>query len=978
MCRRHLFSVLLILTLGLASSASAQDWDIEIPSTPKPPTIDGQVDGIWSIAPVQYITITVNGSFDSPEDCSGSWQAMWDGENLYVIVDINDTELYNDSGSAYQDDSVEFYFDGGNSKGPGAPLADDDRQYTFGWTADDIQGTNQETARVEFAQVDTETGWRIEIQFPWTSLTDVSPAVDNLIGIDCFYNDDDDGGDTREAQISTFAGSGDDWQVPANWGTGILVRGSSENASAVYPKDQAVDVPREVVLEWTPGEFASTHDVYFGAVFEDVDTASRTDPRGVLLSQGQTDAIYELPSRLDFGVTYYWRIDEVNGAPDFDIHKGDLWSFTTEPFAYPIENIIATSNLTPTEGQGPENAVNGSGLNSDDQHSTTTSQMWGGEPPENETPQIQFEFDRVYELYEMHVWNHNFDFEQFIGVGLKDVTVEYSTDGVQWTSLGDVVLAQAPGLSTYVYNTTIEFDGVPAKYVRLMILSSYGTSGRMGLSEVRFMYLPAHAREPEPEDGATDVALNPVLSWRPGREAVSHEVYLGMDAQALAPINTTSQSTYSPATLDLDTAYYWRVNEVNQAEAIPLWEGSLWTFSTQEYIVVDDFESYIDNADIGDVIWEIWIDGWIEEGGDPENGGSVVGNSNSPFAEQAIVHSSAQSMPLFFENTSASAISEVDQIFVSAQNWTASRVQSLSLWFYGAVGNAGQLYVKINDFQVLYDGDPDDIARAQWRPWNIDLSTVGGDLSNVTVLSIGIQGMGEGVVYIDDIRLYPYAVETIVPVDPDPANLAAHYTFDEGAGTTVSDASGNGNHGTIAGNPAWVTGAVNGAMEFGGNEYVDCGNGDSLKIRDAITIACWVKIDSFTVDWETILAMGDDSYRMSRGPVTGDSIHFGCNGVTGGDLNATAPVTTGTWRHVALVFDGAYRYIYIDGAEDARLESTGQIDASAHNLYIGENSQETGRQLAGAIDDVRIYSRALSPAEVAGLVGRTALVHVPF
>jgi len=92
-------------------------------------------------------------------------------------------------------------------------------------------------------------------------------------------------------------------------------------------------------------------------------------------------------------------------------------------------------------------------------------------------------------------------------------------------------------------------------------------------------------------------------------------------------------------------------------------------------------------------------------------------------------------------------------------------------------------------------------------------------------------------------------------------------------------------------------------------------------------------------------------------------------------LNASTIVTTDTWRHVALVYDGVNKYIYIDGFEDARAPSSGQINASAHNLYIGENSQATGRFLTGSVDDVRIYGRALSPEEVAGLAGLTGQIH---
>jgi len=102
---------------------------------------------------------------------------------------------------------------------------------------------------------------------------------------------------------------------------------------------------------------------------------------------------------------------------------------------------------------------------------------------------------------------------------------------------------------------------------------------------------------------------------------------------------------------------------------------------------------------------------------------------------------------------------------------------------------------------------------------------------------------------------------------------------------------------------------------------------------------------------------------MSRGPGDGDSIHFGANG-TGANLNANTVVTTDTWRHVASVYDGSNKIVYIDGAEDARLASTGSIDTSSYNLFIGANSQQSSRNLTGLVDDVRIYNRVLTLDEI--------------
>ncbi|NVM57244.1 MAG: LamG domain-containing protein, partial [Desulfobacterales bacterium] len=132
-------------------------------------------------------------------------------------------------------------------------------------------------------------------------------------------------------------------------------------ASEPSPADEATDVPRDADLNWTPGEFANTHDVYFGTAFNNVNDADRTNPLGVLAGQNQGANTYDPAARLDFGQTYYWRVDEVNAPPDSTIFKGHVWNFTAEPFAYPIEVIIATASSSAPD-QGPENTVNGSGL----------------------------------------------------------------------------------------------------------------------------------------------------------------------------------------------------------------------------------------------------------------------------------------------------------------------------------------------------------------------------------------------------------------------------------------------------------------------------------------------------------------------------------------------------------------------------------------------------------------------------------------
>jgi len=451
----------------------------------------------------------------------------------------------------------------------------------------------------------------------------------------------------------------------------------SEKASAPMPEDNATDVPRDVILSWTAGEFAATHDVYFGTSFDDVNAAGRVNPLGVLASQSQSGLSYDLPDTLDFETTYYWRVDEVNAAPDNTIFRGNVWSFTTEPFVYPIADIVATTNGTSEEGAGPENTVNGSGINENDQHSTAATDMWLVNPPDEEPLHIQYEFDRVYKLHEMRVWNYNVMFELVLGIGLRNVTVAYSVDGQDWVALGDVELARATAKATYVYNTTVDFGGVPARYVRLTVQSGWSEVGQFGLSEVRFLYIPAHAREPQPADNAADVDVASVLRWRSGRDAVSYDVHLGSDPAELALVGTVDAATFAPEDLEFGRTYYWTVDAINPADANPVWSSDIWSFSTQPYALIDGFETYTDDIDAGQAIFDTWLDGWVN------NTGSTVGYLQAPFAEKVIVRNGGQSMPLQYDNADSPFYSEAERVFDSSQNWTGNGADTLVLHVRG-------------------------------------------------------------------------------------------------------------------------------------------------------------------------------------------------------------------------------------------------------------------------------------------------------
>jgi len=596
--------------------------------------------------------------------------------------------------------------------------------------------------------------------------------------------------------ITAFGSGGSGVNVGLAGAKTVVSAGLSWNPS---PKDGAEDVPVDVILSWSPGFHAVKHDVYFGTSFDDVNNATATsDPAGVYKGS-QIVNTYQT-SGLEMSRTYYWRIDDISA--ENTISKGSVWRFTTEPFAYPItaENISATASSSNSPDEGPENTVNGSGL-SDGKHSSTLTDMWLSETGEPGSAWIQYEFDRSYSLHQMQVWNYNGS-TILINYGLKDVTIEYSTDAANWTPLGGVTeFAQASGADDYAHNTTVDFDGVLAKYVRITANSNWGGGGvfnRYGLSEVRFLYMPLRAREPQPMSGATNVDPDLTLRWRAGRKAAEHHLSISTDEQEVindtAPVSIVTEARY-PISLDLGQTYYWKVNEVNMAETPSMLEGDVWNFTTRDFIVVDDFESYNDMPveEGGNPVYLTWVDGYDN----PATNGSTIGYTEpfEPSMESGAIHSGALSVPFMYDNNMK--ISEAVRTIDPPQDWTRHGTQVLSLYFHGVPENSvEQMYVKVNGSRIVYDGDPADIQpteiehmeRGMWKLWNIDLAALGVDLQNITELAIGfgdennLTADGSGIVFFDDIRLYPSA-----PEPPEEIWLEAEAATTMGANWKIFD-----------------------------------------------------------------------------------------------------------------------------------------------------------------------------------------------
>jgi len=292
------------------------------------------------------------------------------------------------------------------------------------------------------------------------------------------------------------------------------------------------------------------------------------------------------------------------------------------------------------------------------------------------------------------------------------------------------------------------------------------------------------------------------------------------------------------------------------------------------------------------------------------------------------------------------------------------------------------------------------------------------NLQNVTKISIGVDkgasSGGSGMVYIDDIRLYPsqcipeygpvgdingdcmvdfsdYAIlardwflsDYSIPADPITQTPVAHWALDEGMGTTASDSAGN-HHGTIKGGvgTTWVAGKVGAyALHFNGedNHYVDCGTFNPAQGTNEMTCAVWAKSDGANGNWQGLVCKRDSwsvSGMMWQIEVNMNDQRVGAfrNGVNGeaNRLYTLEPLPEGEWQHIAFTINNANdTALYVDGeVVDTANWSLG-TGTDAHVLigatfYAGETGQDC---FNGALDDVYLFNSDLTQGQIIKLMG---------
>ena len=487
----------------------------------------------------------------------------------------------------------------------------------------------------------------------------------------------------------------------------LQVGGGYPYAMGPDPDDGAIHEDTWVTLSWRPGDFAVSHNVYLGDDFSDVEQAT---PDSDVFRGSQITTFY------------------VAGFPGFAYPDG-LVPGTT--YYWRIDEVNDADPNSPWKGpvwsfsippQTAYDPVPADGLGIAD---TTVTLTW--------TPGFGSKLHTVY-------FGDDFDQVNNATVGIPTGTASHSPGPLE---------------SEKVYYWRVdEFDGVSTYKGNVWAFTTPGAVGN-----------------PQPANGAADMAMATVLSWTAADNTTSHEVYLGLDKDVVRSADTTSPEykgsralgteSYDAGLLEPDTMYYWRIDEVYTGNTV---KGPVWSFTVGAYLLIDDFESYTDDDAAGEAIWQTWVDGF-----GVDDNGAQVGNLMPPYAEQTIVHGGAQSMPLFYVNEAGVTNSEGVLPLTALRDWMTAGVGELSLWFRGESANAAEpIYAAISNSAgspavVPYE-DPGAATIRSWVQWRIPLqsfSNQGINLTNVDKLAIGLgnqSGMatvgGTGTMYIDDIRLY--------------------------------------------------------------------------------------------------------------------------------------------------------------------------------------------------------------------------------
>jgi hypothetical protein len=772
----------------------------------------------------------------------------------------------------------------------------------------------------------------------------------------------------------------DEIRIGESYADVIMAPSGVEAATNPSPGHRQPNVPPEVALTWKPGGYVAglspKHKVFFSENFDDVNDGIGGVEQDV--ERYPVDGILNL----DFGKTYYWRVDEANNTTGWDV--GDVWEFTVADYIVVdnFEDYSIDANqiwCSWKEGIGYTDP--------EDYHGNGTGSAVGDDTSGSTTE------------------------ETIVHGGKQSMPYTYVNDGTSTNIFGDPIV-EYYSEAELTFSSSLDWT---RKGVEALSLWFRGYPAYLGsFSE-------------EPPGTYTIVGEGADIS---GESDQFHFAWKQLSGAGLITARIESvENTHGFAkagvmirdTLDADSAHAM----VAVTPGTGVWFGR---------------RTVVGSASEGDSQYGITAPYWVKvehtvgglarayyspDGNTWEQlGASIPVTMSTPmYAGLALTsHSPGVTCQAKFSNVTGDGTGE---------------------WANEDIGmdrnEAEPMYVAISDMNgttgTVYHEDPNAALIDTWTEWNINLKDFGDqnvDVVDVNSIAIGFgdrdnpQAGGSGKMYFDNIRLYPpRCVPSLLKTAGDLNNdcvvdyadleimandwLQSDYTiaatipqppltwwkFDEGSGTTAGDSSGKGHNGVISG-ATWKAGGWDGSgycLEFNGvsGEVTDADAGDYLNGLDGLTVSAWVKSNIVGTDKGFIIFMdpdGTDNRDMrydDAGSISGrdNVIKCGLTSTEGThETESSGGIQVTAWQHIAMTWSaGEPARIYVNGwLDDSFTDQAiqGGTLTGYTKILVGRGGKDRDGDDAwdGLIDEVRVYDYALSGTEILSAMGLSGL-YVP-
>jgi hypothetical protein len=757
---------------------------------------------------------------------------------------------------------------------------------------------------------------------------------------------------------------------PVNGEAGAIIPGTSlipferETSYNSDPANGATDVKRESTLSWTPGPYAVTHNIYFGTDFNSVSDVNTTNlPSYPDVTFTNVDVNYYKPGFLDYKTTYYWRVDDVN---DVNIWKGSVWSFTVGDYLT-VDDFEDYNDFTPYKIF--QTWKDGFGTSDPEYHGNGTGSAVGSDaPPWAE----QVIVNNGRRSMPVHYDNSGTGTNTFG----EPTTLLYSEIFRQWDEPQDWTREDVKSLAlwfrgypatkgSYTLNTgtfTVKADGAD--------IWDTADAFHFVYQQLTADFVYIEAKVVSITNTAADAKAGVMIRDSLDADSTNAFMCLRRDGSWSFQARTEYKDSTLDATSDANTITlpYWvrLLRESNAFTASYSSDGINW-----DIVPTQDENSEFPNPQGVPMTGPVYI------------GLAYTSSITGTLGRAVFSNVSINGVP--FQPTGSRDVPSND---------------------------AALLYIAVEDSSnnikvINHPDNPNAVQLDEWTEWPIDLAEISGanvDLKNIKKMYIGVGDRdnpvtgGFGKLYIDDIRLHiPRCVSEqakpagdfddncvvdyldlqimtdnwliseydVTPIAPIDANLMAYYAFEN----NLLDGSGNGNNGDPCGAPTYVAGKIGKAIQLNGGDGVVTGK-SLLNDLSEFTLASWVSAGN--TDASRVALFGQNDC-IEFGFDSGD-IHVWTSG--GGEIRTGWERPELTWHHIAVVGDGEGLAIYVDGQSvvtGGSAISEDSYGSSTYGFNIGTGVFDaTGNWLNGQVDEVRVYSRALSQDEIAWLAGKTA------